>query len=71
LRFEFATSLIDILHRRTMTGLAADLGVSVASGIAATAARELGWTDAETRKQLEALQAYNAKLATGETPAKS
>jgi glycerol-3-phosphate dehydrogenase len=71
LRFEFATSLIDILHRRTMTGLAADLGVSVASGIAATAARELGWTDAETRKQLEALQAYNAKLATGKTPAKS
>jgi glycerol-3-phosphate dehydrogenase len=64
LRCEFATNLIDILHRRSMTGLDADLGASVAEGTAAVAARELGWTDAETRKQLHALHAYNAKLAT-------
>jgi glycerol-3-phosphate dehydrogenase len=71
LRCEFATSLVDILHRRTMTGLAADLGASVTSGIAATAARELGWTEAEMRRQLDALHAYNARLATGKTPARS
>jgi glycerol-3-phosphate dehydrogenase len=64
LRCEFATNLIDILHRRTMTGLAADLGASVAQGVAAVAATELGWTDAETQRQLAELRAYNARLAT-------
>jgi glycerol-3-phosphate dehydrogenase len=63
LRSELATNLIDIQHRRTMTGLAADQGASVAEGIAAAAARELGWTEAEMRKQLDALRAYNAKLS--------
>ena len=62
LRSEFATNLIDILHRRTMTGLAADLGASAAEGAAAAAARELEWTDAETQRQLDALRAYNARL---------
>ena len=63
LRSEFATNLIDIQHRRTMTGLAADQGASVAEGIAAVAARELGWTEAEMQKQLDALRAYNARLS--------
>jgi glycerol-3-phosphate dehydrogenase len=63
LRSEFATNLIDILHRRTMTGLAADLGASAAGGIAAVAARELNWSDGETKRQLDALEAYNARLA--------
>jgi glycerol-3-phosphate dehydrogenase len=62
IRFEFARNLVDILHRRTMTGLSPDLGASVARGIAAAAARELGWSDAETRRQMEALEAYNARL---------
>jgi glycerol-3-phosphate dehydrogenase len=63
LRTEFATSLVDILHRRTMIGLASDLGAPVAAHVAAVAARELEWTETETRKQLEALRAYNARLA--------
>jgi glycerol-3-phosphate dehydrogenase len=61
-RFEFARNLTDILHRRSMTGLAPDLGISVAPGIAAAAARELGWSHDETQRQLDALRAYNRKL---------
>lgn len=63
LRSEFAVTLIDIQHRRTMTGLAADLGASAAEGIADAAAKELGWTEPETKRQLHALRAYNARLA--------
>jgi glycerol-3-phosphate dehydrogenase len=62
IRFEFARTLIDILHRRTMTGLSPDLGRSAAVQIAAVAARELGWSEKETEQQLSALCAYNEKL---------
>jgi glycerol-3-phosphate dehydrogenase len=62
IRHEFARTLIDILHRRTMTGLTSDLGASVAKGIAAVAAAELNWDEAETARQLAALHSYNARL---------
>ncbi len=61
-RQEFARHLTDILHRRTMVGLSADLGESVAEGAAAVAANELGWSDAERRQELQALKDYNARL---------
>jgi glycerol-3-phosphate dehydrogenase len=62
IRFEFARTLTDILHRRTMIGLSPDLGRSAAVEIAAVAARELGWPEAETEQQLSALRAYNERL---------
>jgi glycerol-3-phosphate dehydrogenase len=67
IRFEFARTLIDILHRRTMLGLAPDLGRSSAVGVAAVAARELAWSEAETEQELSALRAYNERL----TPARN
>jgi glycerol-3-phosphate dehydrogenase len=63
IRREFARTLIDILHRRTMSGLAADLGASITPEIAAAAAAELDWSEAETNKQLDDLKGYNARLA--------
>ena len=62
IRFEFARTLVDILHRRTMLGLGPDLGRSAAADIAAVAARELGWSAQETELQLEALHTYNERL---------
>ncbi len=61
-REEFARHLTDLLHRRMMVGLSADLGESLAEPIAQAAARELGWSDADKRRELDALRAYNARL---------
>lgn len=63
IRFEFARTLVDILHRRTMVGLAPDLGRSAAVEVAEVAAKELGWSEAGKQQQLSALRAYNRKLA--------
>jgi glycerol-3-phosphate dehydrogenase len=65
-RHEFALSLVDLLHRRMMIGLSADLGTLAAGDVAAVAARELGWDDEETARQLAALDDYNARLAIAE-----
>ena len=62
IRFEFARTLTDILHRRTMIGLAPDLGQSAVMDIAAVAASELRWSEAETEQQLSALRTYNERL---------
>lgn len=67
IRYEFARHLVDIVHRRTMTGLSPDLGASVAEPIAAIAADELGWDRAETARQLQALHDYNARLKVRES----
>ncbi len=61
-RHEFARSLVDLVHRRMMIGLSADLGTSVAAQVAAVAAHELGWNGEETARQLAALETYNARL---------
>ena len=66
IRFEFARTLIDILHRRTMAGLAPDLGRSSAAAVAAVAVAELRWSEAETEQQLAALRAYNERLTPSE-----
>jgi glycerol-3-phosphate dehydrogenase len=61
-REEMALTLIDIVHRRLMTGLDADQGEASAKEIAGLAAGELGWNDAELRRQLMQLKQYNLRL---------
>jgi glycerol-3-phosphate dehydrogenase len=61
-RDEFALQLTDIVHRRLMIGLSANLGAHVTLSVASTAAAELGWGSAEAERQLAALNAYNARL---------
>lgn len=61
-RDEFARNLIDIVHRRMMTGLSASQGVAANEAIAAAAARELGWSDAQKSAELKALAEYNGRL---------
>jgi glycerol-3-phosphate dehydrogenase len=64
IRTEFAVTLVDIMHRRTMLGLAADQGRAVTDEIARLAATELAWDKSETARQIEALRKYNEKLRT-------
>jgi glycerol-3-phosphate dehydrogenase len=59
---EFAVTLVDIIHRRTMLGLRADQGRAVADAVVRLAAAELDWDKAEISRQLEALQEYNDRL---------
>jgi glycerol-3-phosphate dehydrogenase len=61
-RSEFAVSLVDIVHRRIMTGLAPDQGASIAQATAKAAAVAAGWDDRETASQLAALAAYNRRF---------
>ena len=62
LRHEFAVKLTDIVHRRLMIGLSADLGEGMSEEIAAIAAEELNWNNAEKEEQLSELRNYNARL---------
>jgi len=62
LRNEFAVTLTDIVHRRTMVGLAADLGAALAGDMATLAADEAGWDRRERARQLDALEHYNRRL---------
>jgi glycerol-3-phosphate dehydrogenase len=62
IREEYATNIIDVMHRRMMVGLNKDQGDSVASAIAAVAAAELGWSRNEKAAQLAALSEYNSRL---------
>jgi glycerol-3-phosphate dehydrogenase len=64
IRTEFAVTLVDIMHRRTMLGLAADQGRAVIDEIARLAATELAWDKSETARQIEALRKYNEQLRT-------
>ncbi len=57
-RDEFAKSLIDVVFRRIMIGLDADQGRPLYDAVAAVAASECGWDDAETTRQLQALHAF-------------
>ena len=61
-RHEFPVSLVDIVHRRMMVGLDADQGNEVAAEIAQLVAPVMGWTRAETNRQLEELASYNRRL---------
>ena len=62
IRHEFATDLIDIMHRRMMVGLDRDQGLSMAEAIAALAADVIGWDKTEQNQQLEALRTYSARF---------
>jgi len=62
LRHEMAVSLIDIVHRRLMTGLLPDQGASMNEKIAAIAATEAAWDSSEKERQLTALREYNERL---------
>ena len=62
IRNEMARTLTDIVHRRMMIGLDADQGRPLYARIAAAAAQEMGWGDAERTAQLEALQRYSDSL---------
>ncbi len=61
-REEFARHLVDIVHRRLMTGLSADFGEDTTRSIAAAAAAELGWSNEEADRELSLLNAHNARL---------
>lgn len=62
IRHEFATTLVDIVHRRMMVGLAPDLGAPISGRVASLAATELAWDSAETARQLALLQRHNESL---------
>ena len=62
MRYEFAVTLVDIVHRRLMVGLSADQGIGISEKIVAIAARESNWDNAEVERQLSELQKYNARL---------
>jgi glycerol-3-phosphate dehydrogenase len=62
IRNEYAVSLTDIVHRRLMTGLRADLGRSMTTSIADIAAREAGWGREERKAELESLHKHELRL---------
>ena len=59
IREEMPRTLIDIVYRRLMLGLDADQGRPLYEMVAAIAANELDWSDAERHAQIEALHAYS------------
>lgn len=62
IREEMARTLVDIVHRRTMLGFAADQGRPLYAAIADAAARELSWDDSRRQAELAALIAYGDRL---------
>lgn len=62
IQHEFASNLIDIMHRRMMVGLNRDQGLPMAESIAAIAADVIGWNKSEQNQQLRALQTYSARF---------
>lgn len=62
MREEFAIDLMDVVHRRLMTGLGADQGRAIAKATALWAQKEAGWDDRETARQLRALEDYNRSM---------
>ena len=61
-RVEKAQTLIDIVHRRLMVGLAADYDPALIDAIATVAAEEFGWSAEQQRAELEALREYDVRL---------
>ena len=65
MREEFAQTLSDIVFRRMMIGLDADQARNHYEDIAALAAAEAGWSQEQTRQQLEELEEYAESLRVG------
>ncbi|HEX5786566.1 MAG TPA: glycerol-3-phosphate dehydrogenase [Woeseiaceae bacterium] len=61
-RHEYAATLVDIVFRRTMTGLAADQGRGLYAAMADVAARELGWDESRRAAELAALVRFADSL---------
>lgn len=59
---EMCRTLVDIVHRRTMIGLAADQGVPLYDAVAAIAAQEFGWDDERTATEVRALHEFSDSL---------
>lgn len=59
---EEATTLTDVLMRRTMVGLRPDLGRGAADAAAAIAAAHLGWDDAHVHRELVDYRSFIARL---------
>lgn len=66
IREEHARTLVDIVHRRLMIGLSADLGAAAADAVEEVAARECGWDEARRAAERAALDAWNRRLARGD-----
>jgi glycerol-3-phosphate dehydrogenase len=62
IRNEMATNLIDVVHRRMMTGLMRDRGESCAQRIAELAGSEAGWESRNLAEELKALDRYNKRF---------
>jgi len=62
MRHEYAKSVIDIIHRRLMTGLSADQGESIAERVVEIAADEARWDAADKQAQITAFREYNRRL---------
>ena len=62
-REEFAAGLGDVLLRRCMAGLGADLGLAAVPGARRVAATHLGWSAAHCRAEEAAYRAEIALLA--------
>ena len=61
-RDEMARTLVDIVHRRLMVGLAADYDASLIAAIADVAAVEFGWSEDDRDAELEVLRDYDSRL---------
>lgn len=61
-RHEYAVTLVDVVFRRTMAGLAADQGRPLYGDIASVAAAECGWDESRKRSELESLLHYADSL---------
>jgi glycerol-3-phosphate dehydrogenase len=61
-RTEQALRVADVLSRRTMVGLDADLGRGAAPAVARIMANELGWDEARTGRELALFEAYLARF---------
>ncbi len=59
---EMAVTLTDLVARRLMTGLGADLGLASLSGIADAAARHLGWDSERVEDEKQRYRRYIAKF---------
>jgi len=62
IREEFATTLVDVVFRRTMIGLNADQGRSLYDAIASLAATEFGWSRQKLQEELRELIKYAESL---------
>ncbi|TPW74861.1 glycerol-3-phosphate dehydrogenase/oxidase [Schumannella soli] len=65
IREEGATTLTDIVQRRTMVGLEPGLGLDVEHAVARAAAEELGWDDDRVAREIAEHHVYVTRLQGG------